>query len=105
MSTQEARDTIKSTVHSFLPGAKVLLFGSQAKGSQGKDSDYDILIITEKMMPQTEKRDLRGKIAWALVKSVHAPFDVICHSQEEVNVYKNYNGHIVHYAMQEAIQL
>ncbi len=56
-------------------------------------------------MPLAEKRDLRGKIAWALVRNINAPFDVICHSEEEVKVYKNYYGHIVRYAMQEAVEL
>ena len=92
-------------MHSFLPDARVMLFGSHAKGTANKHSDYDILIITKDTIPLLEKRDLKGKIGWALVENVDAPFDVICLSEEEVNVYKNYYGHIVRYAMQEAVEL
>jgi predicted nucleotidyltransferase len=105
MSENEVLNTIKATVHSFLPDARVMLFGSHAKGTSNKHSDYDILIITKDTIPLLEKRDIKGKIGWALVRSIHAPFDLICHSQEEVDVYKNYYGHIVRYAMQEAVEL
>jgi uncharacterized protein len=105
MNNQDALNRIKDIVHSFLPDARVMLFGSHAKGTSNKHSDYDILIITKNTLPINEKRDLKGKIGWALVRNIHAPFDVICHSEEEVNLYKDYYGHIVRYAMQEAVEL
>jgi predicted nucleotidyltransferase len=105
MNNQDTLNRIKDTVHSFLPDARVMLFGSHAKGTSDKHSDYDILIITKNTMPYAERRELRGKIRTALVKNIYAPFDVICHSEEEVSVYKDYYGHIVRYAMQEAVEL
>ncbi len=105
MNNQDTLNKIKDTVHSYLPDARVMLFGSHAKGTANKHSDYDVLVITKTTMPIREKRNLRGKISWALVENIDAPFDVLCHSEEEVNEYKNWYGHIVHYAMQEAVEL
>jgi len=105
MSNQEVLNTIKTTVRGFLPDARVLLFGSRATGKYDKDSDYDVLVISKNSFPPKEKREWSWKISSALIKTIHAPFDVIFQSEEEVNTYKNYYGHIVRYAMKEAIEL
>jgi uncharacterized protein len=39
--------------------AKVVLFGSQAKNKEKKDSDYDILIITADIFTWQERDDIR----------------------------------------------
>lgn len=105
MSNQEVLNTIKSTVQGFLPDARVLLFGSRARGDHNKQSDFDVLVISKNNFPPKEKREWSGKINSALVTAIHAPFDVIFQSEEEVNIYKNYYGHIVRYAIKEAVEL
>ena len=105
MSNWEVLSTIKSTVHSFFPDARVLLFGSRARGDFDKNSDFDVLVISKNDCPPKEKRDWSGKINSALVSAIHAPVDVVFQSEEEVNVYKNYYGHIIRYAMKEAVEL
>ena len=105
MSNKEVLNTIKSTVHSFLPDARVLLFGSRATGTSNKNSDYDLLVVTAKNYPPKVKMNWESKIHMALVDSIEAPFDVIFHSKEEVDVYKNYYGHIVRYAMRDGVEL
>ncbi len=37
--------TVKSAVQEFDPSAKVVLFGSRARGDAHKDSDYDFLVL------------------------------------------------------------
>lgn len=37
--------TVKSAVREFDPSAKVVLFGSRARGDAHKDSDYDFLVL------------------------------------------------------------
>jgi uncharacterized protein len=40
-------EIIKMTLHSVAPDAKIILFGSQARGDEKPDSDWDILIIMD----------------------------------------------------------
>ena len=61
MSKQEVLNTIKHTVHSFLPDARVLLFGSRARGNFDNKSDFDVLIISKNNFPPQEKREWSGK--------------------------------------------
>ncbi len=48
-------DTIRDTVQSYLPGARVMLFGSRARGNADRQSDYDLLIITPRTFTPQEK--------------------------------------------------
>jgi predicted nucleotidyltransferase len=105
MSQQEILNTIKYTVHSFFPDARILLFGSKARGDFKRDSDYGILIITKKTLPSREKITWCSKIDKALVKAVHAPFDVLLDSEEEVTSKKELPGHIIRKAIHEGFVL
>ena len=96
---------IKSTVNSFLPGSQVLLFGSRATGNEHAQSDYDLLIITADTYEPREKMAWENRIRKALVYSLNLPFDVMVQSKSEVNEKKNLTGHIVYYAMKEAVAL
>ena len=96
---------IKSIVQSILPEAKIILFGSRARGDYKSNSDYDFLLITKKQFSLKEKLDCRGKINRLLVYELHSPVDVLLNSEEEINVKKNLPGHIVKWAMKEGIEL
>jgi uncharacterized protein len=39
---------VKQVVHSFDPQARIILFGSRARGDYRKDSDWDFMVLTEK---------------------------------------------------------
>ena len=105
MSNPEIFNTIKSTVNSLLPDSMVLLFGSRARGDFNMHSDFDVLVITKKTFPLGEKRNWRTRINDALVMAIHAPVDVLLNSEEEVNVKKEFPGHIVRWALKEGIIL
>ena len=105
MNRQETLYTIKSTVQAFLPDAQVLLFGSRARENDTQYSDYDILVITQQAYAPREKINWESKISKALVNLLRAPFDVILQSDEEINLRKNSKGHIVYYAMKDAVKL
>jgi predicted nucleotidyltransferase len=105
MITQQIIQAIKSTVSSFLPDSRVLLFGSRATGHADKESDYDLLIVTNVTFTPRVKMDWENKIRKALVHALNAPFDVILESEKEIEEKKNLYGHIVRYAMKEAVEL
>ncbi|HIJ66511.1 MAG TPA: nucleotidyltransferase domain-containing protein [Candidatus Hydrogenedentes bacterium] len=46
---------VKKTVLGLQPTAQVLLFGSVARGDQGNDSDYDVLILTDQPLATSEE--------------------------------------------------
>ncbi len=39
---------VKGVVQRFVPTAELLLYGSAARGTQGPESDYDLLVLTER---------------------------------------------------------
>lgn len=103
--SKQIQDTIKSMVNSFLPNAQVLLFGSRARGEFSLDSDYDLLVITQETFAPRTKMNWESKIRKALVNELNMPFDVVIQSEEEVSEKKNLAGHIVYYAMKEAVEI
>lgn len=43
---------MKAAIQRLLPEAKLLLYGSTARGERGRESDYDILVLTPEPLPQ-----------------------------------------------------
>jgi predicted nucleotidyltransferase len=83
----------------------VLLFGSRARSAANTESDYDLLVVTAQTMTPREKMMWESKIRKALVYSLDAPFDVILQSRNEIEEKRNLTGHIVNYAMKEAVEI
>ena len=105
MNIELAASTIKATVDTFLPGSKVLLFGSRARASNGETSDYDLLIITSETLDVRTKMNWENKIRKALVSAFKLPFDILIQSKMEVSEKMNLTGHIVREAMKDAVEL
>ena len=98
-------ETIKTTVHSIIPDARIILFGSMAKGTADKGSDYDLLIISKANIPKQEKSGWRCKFDTALVYALDAPVDIVLNSEEEVERKKDLLGHVVKWAVSEGVEL
>ncbi len=105
MSNSEFLNSIKTTVLSFLPDAKVLVFGSRARGDFNTHSDFDLLVVTKNTIGAKEKMNMESKISKSLVYSLHVPFDVLLYSQQEVELKKNAKGLIIFHALKDAIEL
>ena len=54
---------IYDTLHSIVPDARAILYGSHARGDSGPDSDWDLLVILNK--PKIEPDDL-NKVMYPL---------------------------------------
>jgi predicted nucleotidyltransferase len=105
MSNELIYATIRNTVTSFLPDARILLFGSRARGNQDLYSDYDLLIITSRTLTPNEKVAWSTRLNKALVKAVNAPFDLLINSKEEVEQKRELPGHIIRSILREGVSL
>jgi len=97
-------EVIKRTAHDFLPDAEVFLFGSRARNEDLPDSDYDILLITNKNLLPKEKLPIRTEIRKSLLL-IGIRSDILIQSKLEVDKKKNLPGHIVRKILREAILL
>ncbi len=94
--TDEIATMTERIVRRFEPLA-VILFGSQARGDAGPDSDVDLLVIT----PQSdEKPQMSGEISKA-IRDVPVGTDVIVTSPDEIRRRGNLVGTILPPALRE----
>ncbi|GAA4464687.1 nucleotidyltransferase domain-containing protein [Nemorincola caseinilytica] len=105
MTREAIYSTIKKAVHTLLPDARVVLFGSHARGDHNEHSDYDLLIISPHTFTRQERLSYSSQIDRAIVKAIHAPVDLLLYSEEEIIKKSELPGHIVRYAMQEGVAL
>jgi len=97
--------TIRETVQSNLPGARVLLFGSRARGDHDRFSDYDLMVITPQTLTPREKISWSTLLDRAIVHAIDAPVDILINSEAEVQEKRELPGHIVRTAVREGIAL
>lgn len=77
--------------------ARVILFGSHAKGNAGPGSDLDLLVIEPKLESRNEEfvrlREALGDIG--------APVDLIVVSEDHVARWGSVRGGVIHQALKE----
>jgi predicted nucleotidyltransferase len=105
MSSAAIYKKIKETVQSCLPGSRVLLFGSRARGQQDIHSDYDLLIVTPSTFTSQEKIEWSSRLDRAIVKAIQAPVDLLLNSEEEILQKQQLPGHIIRSVMKEGMAL
>ncbi len=64
-SREELLRAIKNTILSVDQNGKVILFGSQARGTANNDSDWDLIVLLDK--PKIESEDF-DRIGYPLVE-------------------------------------
>ncbi len=96
---------IRNTVQACIPGARVVLFGSRARGDHDRLSDYDLLVITPTTFTAEEKIKWSSKIDKALIAAIQAPVDLLLNSETEVSEKQLLPGNVVRTAMREGVTL
>ena len=105
MNTSAIYDAIRGAVQSCLPGARVLLFGSRARGDHDRLSDYDLLIITPRTFSPQEKIYWSTLLDKAIIAAVRVPVDLLLDSEEEIHHKQQLPGHIIGSVMREGVAL
>lgn len=105
MATEEKiQNTIKATVKNYFTDAEVLLFGSRARETSNKDSDFDILVITHKTLTAKDKLFYKAKIRKELLYA-GIRTDILIQSNKEVKKKKDLPGHIIRNILNDAVPL
>lgn len=105
MDRLQIHDTIRQTVQTSLPGSRIFLFGSRARGTGDRLSDYDLLIITPDTFTPQEKIFWNNRLDREIVKAIKAPIDLLLNSEEEINQKRELPGHIIRTAIKEGVVL
>lgn len=111
MTTEMSRDTIKILAKSIILDefAKrdihvkdLLLFGSQARGDNNPDSDWDFFVIIGQEIQHSDKVAIVAEIQRKLAK--HSLFvDIVVKSETSVNTERKNVGFITYYALKDGI--
>ena len=75
---------IKQRIAEIDPLAQVILFGSRARGDERKDSDWDVLILTNYTVTMNIEREFRNHV-YELELETGEPFSVFAYSKTEWN--------------------
>ena len=86
-SRKEILFKIKNAVSELDPKARVILFGSRARGDYGKESDWDLLILTSIPATEDTKRNLRYHLLDIELETEQAISTLIHHYDH----WKNYS--------------
>ncbi len=82
MSKDEFLNKVKSGIYSVDPNAKIVLFGSRARGDEAKESDWDFLILTSKKADEKLKQSFRDKIFYTELET-EQPISTIIYSYSQ----------------------
>ena len=78
--------------------ARIVLFGSYARGDAGADSDLDFLVIE----PRVEDRAREMVRLRRLLRPLRIPADILVYSSEEVARWGDQPGTALYWALREA---
>ena len=96
---------LRGDLQEFIPGSRVILFGSRAKGDFEAGNDIDLLVISPKDVTPNERMDLEADINRVLVGKYMLPFDILVYSESEVELKKNEKSLVLYHALKNGIEL
>ncbi|MBR1547202.1 MAG: nucleotidyltransferase domain-containing protein [Prevotella sp.] len=90
MSKESVLSAIKNVAESVIPkSASVILFGSQARGDEHADSDWDVLIIVDKDKLFPEDHDSYSYPFWELGWKIDAMIHPVVYTRRDWQTKSN----------------
>jgi len=83
-SKQEILERVKDQVKSLDPSADIMLYGSDARDDSHEESDWDLLVLTERKISQADEKAYRSKI-YDLELQLDEAFSTIIYNKEVWN--------------------
>lgn len=92
LESEELIEEITRRLTAAAPGAKVILFGSRARGQERPDSDVDLLVIEpeEVVKPRAESGRLRREL-----RGLGVGFDLLVMSANYVEEWGHFEGSLL----------
>jgi predicted nucleotidyltransferase len=97
MIAVELIDEAARRIAQAAPGARVILFGSQARGEAGPDSDVDLLVIE----PRVDDRFTEIVRLQRVLAPLRLPADVVVVSEAHVQEWGDVQNTMLHDALRE----
>ena len=82
---------------------RVILFGSRARGEEGEESDWDILVVVKGNIERRRKSLLSARIGARVARELLVPVDVIVTTKERWLKYSRVVGTIEEVAANEGV--
>jgi len=102
MSILESAQAIADRLLREFPAEEVWLFGSQARGDAGHDSDLDLLAVVEE---SNRPGHVRSREAHAIVQDIHFPKDIVVVTRAEWSRQEHVVNTLPYMAKKEGILL
>ena len=82
LKDKELLEEVKIRILRFLSSAEIVLYGSVARGTQGPESDYDVLVLTKETLTSNQEGEIRDAL-FDLEMTTGAALTTLFYSEEE----------------------
>ncbi|HZZ28696.1 MAG TPA: nucleotidyltransferase domain-containing protein [Pirellulales bacterium] len=97
---QQLQELTRSLVKELNP-VRVILFGSQARGTPNQNSDIDLLVVdSNRFSPARSRRRVIGQARRCLPR-IGIPIDLLIFDQREYDKWKNSTNHVIAEALHD----
>lgn len=80
--TRKITQLLKKNILEIDPKAEIILYGSRARGTENRDSDWDILVLTDYPVDLNKEREFRNHL-YELELETGEPFSLFAYSSKE----------------------
>ena len=97
MTTSEAIDIMVERIVAEFHPLRIILFGSQARGDAGPDSDVDLLVV----LPQVENKRKTMVAILSALRDMPVAKDVVVTTPDEISEWGDVIGTVLRPALRE----